>query len=205
MTSRSGSTRQCSHAHTRPVRPSPDCTSSRISSAPRSSQIRRTPGQKSSVGTRYPAVAGTVSMHTAAVVSPTARSTAATSPKGTLAMPGTSGPNQWESRSSSMARAKPTWPWYPCSAETMPGRPVTARASLQATSTASPPPGVKNVKWRSPGRVLARAAAALALQTDGTSQSPTSPISTSPRRSASRATAGRWPRSNTPPDDRQFT
>ncbi len=57
-----------------------------------------------------PAVAWIVSRHTAAVSSPTARSSASMSPNGTFEMPGTSGLNQCEYSSSSIAREKPTCP-----------------------------------------------------------------------------------------------
>jgi hypothetical protein len=88
----SGTTFHSSYAQRRPVRPRPAWTSSRIITMPRSSHSLRIRGYQSSGGTLNPAVAGIVSMITAAVSSSTEAASASKSPCGTVRKPGVSGP-----------------------------------------------------------------------------------------------------------------
>ena len=88
----SGRTLSCSNANQAPVRPSPDCTSSRISSTRCASQSARTPASQPSGGTMMPASPWIGSTSTAAVSGVIARSMAARSPNGTARKPGANGP-----------------------------------------------------------------------------------------------------------------
>ena len=108
----SGSTPKCSDAHQRPVRPMPVWISSRISSAPASSQICRAAARYPSGATMMPPSPWIGSSKTAATVPSTAAARASTSPKGTRPNSGISGSKGSRKAARPLAdRANPVWPW----------------------------------------------------------------------------------------------
>src|SRR5437660_1053340 len=146
--STSGTTPVCSYANSVPVRPSPHCTSSKMTATPRESHnSRRKPSHSGSIG-RTPPSPCTGSTITAAVRdADTAWSTAAQSSRGTIRMPGTSGSSGFlysgRSVAASVAKRRP---WKLPLKATISLFPDHLRANLNAASFASAPELQKNTR-----------------------------------------------------------
>src|SRR5579884_1079919 len=102
---RSGTTPSWSHAHIRPVRPKPHCTSSNTSSVPLSSHRRRSPARKPSGGTTAPPFPCTGSTTTqAGGPTPAAGSPSSSSSSASAATPGSRPPAHGERYGSGYGR-----------------------------------------------------------------------------------------------------
>ncbi len=159
----SGTTPACSCANSRPVRPQPVCTSSRISSSPCASHSARSPRRKPGSAGITPASPWIGSSITATVASPIARRTESRSFNLAFGKPGTCGANSVSQPglplADIVARVRP---WNASTKVTISCAPPLwrrphLRASLIAPSFASAPELAKNTRSSGPCRVSSAA------------------------------------------------